>query len=65
MDKLSAKNLISRLPCPEDRRVVHIEITKNGIDLLKIIDKDFKEDLLENLTKEEAETLSDLLDKIR
>ena len=65
MDKLSAKNLISRLPCLEDRRVVHIEITKNGMDLLKIIDKDFKEDLLENLTKEEAETLSDLLDKIR
>ena len=65
MDKLCAKNLINRLPCPEDRRVVHIEITNNGIDLLKIIDKDFKEDLLENLTEEEAKKLSHLLDKIR
>jgi DNA-binding MarR family transcriptional regulator len=65
MDKLCSKNLINRLPCPEDRRVVHIEITNNGIDLLKIIDKDFKEDLLENLTDQEAKTLSDLLDKIR
>ena len=65
MDKLCAKNLIDRLPCPNDRRVVHIEITKAGLKLLGIIEKDFKEDLLENLTTKEAKTLSDLLDKIR
>lgn len=65
MDKLCAKNLINRLPCPEDRRVVHIEITNEGLQLLKDIDKDFKEDLLENLTEEEAIQLSNLLDKIR
>ncbi|MFY0714688.1 MarR family transcriptional regulator [Seonamhaeicola sp. NFXS20] len=65
MDKLCAKNLINRLPCPEDRRVVHIEITNEGLQLLKDIDKDFKEDLLENLTEEEATQLSNLLDKIR
>ncbi|APY12468.1 MarR family transcriptional regulator [Seonamhaeicola sp. S2-3] len=65
MDKLCAKKLIDRLPCPEDRRVVHIEITKEGLQLLKDIDKDFKEDLLENLTEEEAIQLSNLLDKIR
>lgn len=65
MDKLCAKNLINRLPCPGDRRVVHIEITKDGLKLLSDIDKDFKEDLLENLTEKEAKQLSHLLDKIR
>lgn len=65
MDKLCAKNLIERIPCPEDRRVVHIGITKQGMALLKKIDKEFKDDLLENLSMAEAKTLSDLLDKIR
>ena len=65
MDKLCSKNLINRVPCPGDRRVVHIEITKDGLSLLKKIDKEFKEDILENLTVEEAIVLSDLLDKIR
>ncbi|TXG39685.1 MarR family winged helix-turn-helix transcriptional regulator [Seonamhaeicola maritimus] len=65
MDKLCAKEFINRLPCPGDRRVVHIEITDKGLQLLDTIDKDFKEDLLENLTKEEAKQLSNLLDKIR
>lgn len=65
MDKLCDKQLIKRLACPDDRRVVHIEITEKGLDLLKVIDKDFKEDLLENLSNDEAKQLSYLLDKIR
>lgn len=65
MDKLCNKQLIERLACPTDRRVVHIQITKKGLDLLENISKEFKEDLLENLTENEAEQLSNLLDKIR
>lgn len=65
MDKLCNKQLIERLACPTDRRVVHIQITKKGLDLLEDISKEFKEDLLENLTENEAEQLSNLLDKIR
>ena len=65
IDKLCAKDLICRIPCPEDRRVVHIDITKPGLKLLKKIDGEFKEDILENLTMKEAKILSDLLDKIR
>ncbi len=65
MDKLYDKALINRLPCPGDRRAVHIEITNRGLNLLKEIDKDHKEDLLKNLTEEEAERLSELLDKMR
>jgi DNA-binding MarR family transcriptional regulator len=65
MDKLCAKEYINRIPCPEDRRVVHIEITKKGLKLLEEIDASFKDDLLENLSSKEAIQLSDLLDKIR
>ena len=65
MDKLCAKELIERIPCPEDRRVVHIAITQNGLKLLEVISNDMTEDLLENLTEKEAGQLSDLLDKIR
>jgi len=65
MDKLCAKNLIARIPSPEDRRVVYIEITKDGLLLLESINKNHDDDLLKNLTQEEAEQLSNLLDKIR
>jgi DNA-binding MarR family transcriptional regulator len=65
MDKLCAKHLIERIPCPEDRRVVHIAITKTGLQLLKNISNEMDFDLLENLNESEAATLSDLLDKIR
>jgi len=65
MDKLCAKELINRVSCPTDRRVVHIEITKKGLNLLKEINANFKDDLLQNLSDLEAKQLSDLLDKIR
>ena len=65
MDKLCGKELIKRIACPEDRRVVHIEITQEGLELLDEISKDFKDDLLKNLNEKEASQLSDLLDKIR
>ena len=51
MDKLCDKQLIRRLPCPDDRRVVHIEITTKGLTLLNEISKEFKEDLLENFNR--------------
>ena len=65
MDKMCDKNLIERVACSKDRRVVHIEITKLGVKLLKEIDISKKEDLLANLTLNEAKKLSDLLDKLR
>ncbi|WP_034045302.1 MarR family winged helix-turn-helix transcriptional regulator [Wocania ichthyoenteri] len=65
MDKLCAKQLIERIPCPSDRRVVHIQIMKEGLTLLQKISKDLNTDLLEHLTEQEAQQLSDLLDKIR
>ncbi len=65
MDKLCAKQLIERIACPDDRRVVHIEITKKGLSLLDKISKQMNLDFLKNLNEKEAGQLSDLLDKIR
>ncbi len=65
MDKLCAKNYIERLPSEHDRRVVKIAITQEGKDLLDAIPKNLNKELLKNLNEEEAEQLSNLLDKMR
>lgn len=65
MDKLCVKQLIERIACPDDRRVVHIKITKKGLSLLDKISKQMHLDFLKNLNEKEASQLSDLLDKIR
>ena len=65
MDKLCDKNFIERIACSEDRRVVHIQITDDGLKLLEVIAKEMKDDYIENLTEEEAGRLSNLLDKLR
>jgi MarR family 2-MHQ and catechol resistance regulon transcriptional repressor len=65
MDKLCAINYIERLPSEDDRRVVKIVITKEGLDLLESIPKHLNKDLLKNLNNQEAEQLSHLLDKMR
>ncbi|MEX6625917.1 MarR family winged helix-turn-helix transcriptional regulator [Tenacibaculum salmonis] len=65
MDKLCDKKFIERIRCEHDRRVVYINITKQGLALLTTIDTSKKLGFLDNLTEEEATQLSDLLDKIR
>lgn len=65
MDKLCEKGLIGRERCSDDRRVVYIHIEDKGLKLLSNIDKSFSLDYLDKITEEEAETLSNLLDKIR
>lgn len=67
MDKLIDKGLIERSRCKEDRRVVYVRITKNGLNLLDEIDKcmDVNSLIESKLSDKEAETLSDLLDKVR
>lgn len=67
MDKLIEKGLISRERCENDRRVVYVKITQKGLDLLTTIDKELKKKELfsVNLSDQEAELLSELLDKLR
>ena len=67
MDKLIDKGLIERIRCDKDRRVVYVKISENGLAILSEIDKNIDVNTLINagLTDEEANTLSDLLDKTR
>jgi DNA-binding MarR family transcriptional regulator len=66
IDKLIAKGLVERARCFDDRRVVNIEITKQGLKLLSKIDDVFDDmSLAENLSSEEAAMLNVLLNKLR
>ena len=67
MDKLIEKGLIDRTRCKDDRRVVFVEITAAGLEILNEIDKHMDSSSFTklNLTDEEAEQLSNLLDKAR
>ncbi len=67
LDRLIAKKLIEKSQCPNDKRAADVMITKSGLDLLKIIDKkmDQTDSAVMNLTSQEAEQLSLLLDKSR
>ncbi len=67
MDKLIEKGLINRIRCEKDRRVVYVEISMKGLDVLSEIDKTFDDHsfFINKLNDDEAETLSNLLDKLR
>ena len=69
IEVLFDKNLIERVRCENDRRVVFVKISDAGLDALDEIDKEFKSDsanmFTANLTDEESDVLSDLLDKLR
>ncbi|MDD7887643.1 MarR family winged helix-turn-helix transcriptional regulator [Flavivirga sp. 57AJ16] len=65
MDKLCAKGYIERIPSEHDRRVVKIVITDKGKKLIASIPHNINKDLLKNLNEDEAEQLSNLLDKMR
>jgi DNA-binding MarR family transcriptional regulator len=66
IDKLIAKKMVDRSRCDDDRRVVHIEITKKGLTILSSIDDVFDDmSLAENITIEDAVLLNELLNKLR
>ena len=67
VDKLVQKNMVSRCDRPDDRRSCDIRITELGLEVLKKIDtlQDNWEQIMKNLSESEAQTLSDLLDKMR
>ena len=68
MDKILKKGWVERKRSEEDRRVVFVRISKDGVALLVEINEKLKaakvEDML-NLTDEEAGLISELLDKMR
>jgi DNA-binding MarR family transcriptional regulator len=67
IDKLLDKKYVERKTCKDDRRQVDIEITKEGLDVLKKIDPIIQQmdKEMKTLTDDEAIVLSKLLDKLR
>jgi MarR family 2-MHQ and catechol resistance regulon transcriptional repressor len=67
MDKLLEKKLIIRYRCPDDKRIINVAITHEGMNILSEIDQHFDKELtmLNKLSDEEAEILSVILDKLR
>lgn len=67
VDRLVLKALVKKNMCKSDRRLVDVTITKKGEKLLEELDlrNEEMDAVLNNLSKEEAKTLNQLLDKIR
>ncbi|MFP7484315.1 MarR family transcriptional regulator [Priestia filamentosa] len=68
IDKLEQKGLLSRNTCQEDRRVIHVSLTHDGIELMKeIMLKHYKivNDMFDSLNPDEAKTLVHLLEKVK
>jgi DNA-binding MarR family transcriptional regulator len=67
VERLHLKGLVCRNECGRDKRLVDVSLTPEGealVESLKAINTEM-DALLRNLTKEEAEMLSNLLDKAR
>ncbi|MTI24752.1 MarR family transcriptional regulator [Fulvivirga kasyanovii] len=67
VDRLTLKNWVSKETCPNDRRLVDVMITDDGLALLKKMDDAIDEidQELGNLTEKDAELLNELLDRVR
>jgi MarR family 2-MHQ and catechol resistance regulon transcriptional repressor len=65
MDKLCDKNLIERVRCENDRRVVYVQINEKGLALLDEIKIEDFDDYMNNISEKEAKLLNELLDKLR
>lgn len=67
VDRLALKGWVKKATCPEDRRLVDVVISEDGLKLLSRMDKavDQLDDTLGKLTEKDAAALNELLDKIR
>jgi MarR family transcriptional regulator, 2-MHQ and catechol-resistance regulon repressor len=67
VDRLVAKQLVKKVVCNKDRRLVDVTITEKGQNLLKRLDGQVNnmDSILSNITEKEAQTISNLLDKLR
>jgi len=67
VDRLIVKGLVKKVVCKTDRRLVDVVISEKGQKLLERLDirQDELDNVLANISEEEANILSNLLDKIR
>ncbi len=67
IDKLEQKGIIKRNDCREDRRVIHITLTAEGLELMENIMPKYQEivdSFFEDLTDVESELLVNSLKKV-
>lgn len=68
VDKLLAKDLVTREVCPDNRRKMEVSITQKGLDLLASLDPlvvEHEKSFTQNLTEAELQELNKLLEKFR
>ena len=67
VDKLEALGFLERRLCDDNRRKMEITITNLGLEICNKVEAEMSLEMSTkfNITDEEAETLSDLLDKLR
>lgn len=68
IDRLENAGFVERARCTEDRRVIHVNITAQGLEVLTRLDEPLlalHRQLLGHLTKAELQTLIGLLEKAR
>jgi len=68
IDRLEKQELVKRVRCTADRRVIFIELTEKAAELLKQVDQpllDLHRKLVGHLTRVELKELSRLLEKAR
>ena len=66
VDRLILKELATKSISSKDKRLVDVIITEKGLELLKKIDEvDIVSQVMDHISEEEAEQLSNLLDKMR
>jgi DNA-binding MarR family transcriptional regulator len=67
VDRLIKKDLVQKIVCKTDRRLVDVTITEKGLNLLNMLDQATHEldSNLSSLSIEEAQKMNFLLDKLR
>ncbi|MFH1197937.1 MAG: MarR family transcriptional regulator [bacterium] len=67
VERLREKGFVDRKVCPSNRRKAEVVVTESGLKALDEIDKLNNEvdSQFKNLTTKEAETINNLLDKLR
>jgi DNA-binding MarR family transcriptional regulator len=67
VDRLVIKGLVKKTTCEQDKRLVDVVITAEGLELLKkmdLLDTEM-DNIIKGLNENEAEKLNELLDKMR
>lgn len=67
VDRLIAKQLVKKTVCDKDKRLVDVVITEKGQELLSRLDSSYDHtmEVMKNVSENDAEMLSNLLDKLR